>query len=105
MTDAQMENELVTSMTQAGAPTPSVEAILHALLPHKYVDHTHADAVVSITNSPDGLRRIRELYGDAAVIIPYIMAGFDLARLCAAYFPRDATPKTIGMVLMNHGIF
>src|SRR5271168_5051546 len=105
MTDAQMENELVTSMTRAGAPSPSVETILHALLPHKYVDHTHADAVISVTNSPDGRRRIREIYGDTVVIIPYIMPGFDLARLCAEYFPRDSTTKTIGMVLMNHGIF
>jgi rhamnose utilization protein RhaD (predicted bifunctional aldolase and dehydrogenase)/NAD(P)-dependent dehydrogenase (short-subunit alcohol dehydrogenase family) len=105
MTDAQMENELVTSMTRAGAPSPSVETILHALLPHKYVDHTHADAVISITNSPDGLRRIREIYGDSVVIIPYVMPGFDLARLCAEYFPRDSTANTIGMVLMNHGIF
>jgi rhamnose utilization protein RhaD (predicted bifunctional aldolase and dehydrogenase)/NAD(P)-dependent dehydrogenase (short-subunit alcohol dehydrogenase family) len=105
MTDAQMDNELVTSMTRAGAPSPSVETILHALLPHKYVDHTHADAVIAITNSPNGLDRIREIYGDKVVIIPYVMPGFDLARLCAEYFPRDSTAKTIGMVLMNHGIF
>src|SRR3569832_943917 len=49
MTDSQMENELITSMTRAGAPTPSVETILHASLPFKYVDHTHADAIISIT--------------------------------------------------------
>ena len=105
MTDAQMENELVTSMTRAGAPSPSVETILHALLPHKYVDHTHADAVISITNSPDGLRRIREIYGDSVVIIPYVMPGFKLARLCATLFPRHAGPDTIGMLLLNHGLF
>ncbi|HTA30279.1 MAG TPA: class II aldolase/adducin family protein, partial [Candidatus Cybelea sp.] len=105
MTDAQMENELITSMTRASAPSPSVETILHALLPYKYVDHTHADAVISVTNSPDGLRRIREIYGDTVVIVPYIMPGFDLARLCSECFPRDSNEKTIGMVLMNHGIF
>jgi rhamnose utilization protein RhaD (predicted bifunctional aldolase and dehydrogenase)/NAD(P)-dependent dehydrogenase (short-subunit alcohol dehydrogenase family) len=103
--DPQMVNELKTHMTLASAPTPSVETILHAILPFKYVDHTHADAVVTITNTPDGLARIQELYGDELVIIPYVMPGFDLARLCAERFAAEATERTIGMVLMNHGIF
>jgi rhamnose utilization protein RhaD (predicted bifunctional aldolase and dehydrogenase)/NAD(P)-dependent dehydrogenase (short-subunit alcohol dehydrogenase family) len=105
MTDSQMENELITSMTRAGAPTPSVETILHAALPYKFVDHTHADAIISVTNSPRGEERIREIFGNRVVVIPYIMPGFDLARLCAEMFPREAKPETIGMVLMNHGIF
>ena len=105
LSDPQMVNELVTHMTRASAPSPSVETILHALLPHKYVDHTHADAVLSITNTADGEARIRELYGDRVVVIPYIMPGFDLARLCAVRFPAQAGPKAIGMVLMNHGVF
>ena len=105
LTDLQMENELVTSMTRVGAPTPSVEAILHALLPYKFVDHTHADAVIAISNSPKGEARIREIYGKSVVVIPYIMPGFDLARLCGEIFPKEATNETIGMVLMNHGIF
>jgi len=105
MTDSQMENELITSMTRAGAPTPSVETILHASLPYKFVDHTHADAIISITNAPNGAERIREIFGKSVVLIPYIMPGFDLARLCAEMFPKEATPETIGMVLMNHGIF
>lgn len=103
--DPVMVNELQTHMTRASAPTPSVEAILHAILPHKFVDHTHADAVVTITNSLDGEKRIREIYGDDVVVIPYVMPGFDLARLCATRFSSEAGPNTIGMVLMNHGIF
>ncbi|VAX09644.1 Short-chain dehydrogenase [hydrothermal vent metagenome] len=103
--DPQMVNELKTNMTLASAPGPSVETILHASLPYKYVDHTHADAVVTITNSSGGLQRIQEIYGEDMVIIPYVMPGFDLARLCAERFSADATEKTIGMVLMNHGIF
>ncbi|HEY5291514.1 MAG TPA: bifunctional aldolase/short-chain dehydrogenase, partial [Burkholderiales bacterium] len=81
------------------------ETILHACLPHKFVDHTHADAVLTVTNAPEGERRIREIYGDAVVIIPYVMPGFDLARLCAKEYPRQAGCNTIGMVLLNHGIF
>jgi rhamnose utilization protein RhaD (predicted bifunctional aldolase and dehydrogenase)/NAD(P)-dependent dehydrogenase (short-subunit alcohol dehydrogenase family) len=102
--DPQMVNELRTHMTRASAPTPSVEAILHALVPHKYVDHTHADAVVTVTNAASGLERVREIYGDSVVVIPYVMPGFDLARSCAERL-AGLGPRTVGMVLMSHGIF
>ena len=105
LTDPEMVNELVTHMTRASAPTPSVETILHALLPYKYVDHTHADPVIAITNTADGAARIREIYGQDVVVIPYVMPGFDLARWVAEIFAREATDKTKGMVLLNHGIF
>ena len=105
LSDPQMVNELRTNMTDATAPTPSVETILHAILPYKYVDHTHADAVVTVTNTANGEERIREIYGDRVVVIPYTMPGFDLARVCAEIFPREVGADTIGMVLMNHGIF
>lgn len=105
LSDPQMVNELKTQMTRASAPSPSVETILHAVLPYKYVDHTHSDAVVTITNTASGFDRIQEIYGDKVVIIPYIMPGFDLARLCAEKFAAESGSQTIGMVLMNHGIF
>src|SRR5574338_625561 len=70
LSDPQMVNELATHSLRAGAPAPSVETILHAILPYKYVDHTHADAVLAITNTPNGTDRIREVYGDSVVIIP-----------------------------------
>ncbi|MFL6289551.1 MAG: class II aldolase/adducin family protein, partial [Thermoanaerobaculia bacterium] len=105
LSDPQMVNELVTHMTRASAPVPSVEAILHAALPYKYVDHTHADAVVTVTNSPGGEERVREIYGGSVVVIPYVMPGFDLARLCAERFAAEAGPQTVGMVLLKHGIF
>jgi rhamnose utilization protein RhaD (predicted bifunctional aldolase and dehydrogenase)/NAD(P)-dependent dehydrogenase (short-subunit alcohol dehydrogenase family) len=105
LSDPQMVNELRTHMTLATAPTPSVEAILHALLPFKYVDHTHADAVVTLTNAPGAGERVREVWGDSLVVIPYVMPGFDLARACAERFPAQVTPRTVGMILMSHGIF
>lgn len=105
LSDPEMVNELRTHMLRASAPTPSIETILHAILPFKYVDHTHADAVVTLTNTPHGEGRIREAYGDTVVIIPYTMPGFELARLCGERFPREASDHTMGMVLLNHGIF
>ncbi len=105
LSDPQMMNELATQVTRAGAPAPSVEAILHAILPFKFVDHTHADALLAITNTSDGERRAREIYGKDTVIIPYVMPGFDLARQCARQFAAEARADTIGMVLMNHGVF
>jgi rhamnose utilization protein RhaD (predicted bifunctional aldolase and dehydrogenase)/NAD(P)-dependent dehydrogenase (short-subunit alcohol dehydrogenase family) len=105
LSDPQMVNELVTHMTRSAAPSPSVETILHAILPYKYVDHTHSDAVVTITNTPGGEERVREIWGDSVVVIPYVMPGFDLARLCARLFPEQSGKQTIGMVLLQHGIF
>jgi rhamnose utilization protein RhaD (predicted bifunctional aldolase and dehydrogenase)/NAD(P)-dependent dehydrogenase (short-subunit alcohol dehydrogenase family) len=105
LSDPQMVNELASQVTRAGAPAPSVETILHAVLPHKFVDHTHADAVLAITNTASGEARIREIYGAEVLILPYVMPGFDLAKACARKFETEAKPSTIGMVLMNHGIF
>ena len=105
LSDPQMVNELATQVTRAGAPAPSVETILHAVLPHNFVDHTHADAVLAITNTADGEARIREIYGDDVVIVPYVMPGFDLAKACARKFEAEAKPSTIGMILLHHGIF
>jgi rhamnose utilization protein RhaD (predicted bifunctional aldolase and dehydrogenase)/NAD(P)-dependent dehydrogenase (short-subunit alcohol dehydrogenase family) len=105
LSDPQMVSELATQITRPGAPAPSVETILHAVLPHKFVDHTHADAVLAITNTADGEARIRKIYGDDVVVVPYVMPGFDLAKICARKFQAEAKPATIGMVLLNHGIF
>lgn len=103
--DPQMVNELNTHLLRAGAPSPSVETILHAILPHAYVDHTHADAVLSVSNAPNGEQRVRDIYGGEVVVIPYIMAGFDLASHCAREFAAKAGPQTIGMILLSHGVF
>jgi rhamnose utilization protein RhaD (predicted bifunctional aldolase and dehydrogenase)/NAD(P)-dependent dehydrogenase (short-subunit alcohol dehydrogenase family) len=92
-------------MLRADAPTPSVETILHAVLPYRFVDHTHADAVVTLSNTPEGEAHIRACYGDDVVVVPYVMPGFDLARVVAEQFAREATEKTQGMVLLQHGIF
>jgi rhamnose utilization protein RhaD (predicted bifunctional aldolase and dehydrogenase)/NAD(P)-dependent dehydrogenase (short-subunit alcohol dehydrogenase family) len=105
LSDPLMMNELATQVTRAGAPAPSVEAILHAILPYQYVDHTHADALLAVTNTPDGGKRAREIFGKDTVIVPYVMPGFDLARQCARLFAAESGPNTIGMVLVNHGIF
>ena len=105
LSDPQMVNELKTQLTDSSAPSPSVETILHAALPFKFVDHTHADAVVTITNTSNGEERIKEIYGDRVVIIPYVMPGFDLAKDVVKIFAKQSSENTEGMILMNHGIF
>ncbi len=105
LSDPQMVNELNSHMLRAGSPAPSVETLLHAVLPQAYVDHTHADAVLSISNAPQGADRIRQIYGERVVVIPYVMPGFDLAAYCARALREQAGPQTIGMVLMSHGMF
>ena len=105
LADPQMVNELKTHMKNASAPAPSVETILHAILPYKYVDHTHANAALTITNSVKGEAAIKEIYGDRIVIVPYVMPGFDLAGLCKKCYDEQVNDKTIGMILLNHGVF
>lgn len=105
LSDAEMENELALSLTRVSAPLPSVETLLHAILPAKFVDHTHADALMAVMNAPNGLERVQEIYGDRVVIVPYVMPGFKLVRACRELFPKQATARTVGMVLMHHGLF
>ncbi|MFM9884574.1 MAG: bifunctional aldolase/short-chain dehydrogenase [Burkholderiales bacterium] len=105
LSDPDMVNELMTNMLRAGAPAPSIETILHGCLPFKYVDHTHADAILAITNTAEGKQRIEAVFGARVVVIPYLIPGFDLAQYVAHEYRRQATSATIGVVLMNHGIF
>ncbi|MBB6485767.1 bifunctional aldolase/short-chain dehydrogenase [Rhizobium lusitanum] len=84
------------------SPNPSVEAILHAILPFKHVDHTHANAIVALTNQPRGEEIIRELFPEM-IIVPYVMPGFDLSKACLKAF--SARPDAAGMILLKHGIF
>lgn len=84
------------------SPNPSVEAILHAILPFRHVDHTHANAVVALTNQPHGEAIVRELFPEF-IVVPYVMPGFDLSKACLrAYQERPDAP---GMILLKHGIF
>jgi len=105
LTDLQMVNELNTRVLRGGAPFPSVETLLHAILPQQYVDHTHADAVLAVSNAPDGEKRLREIYGKRVAVIPYVMAGFDLASYCARELPKQLGKDAIGVALVSHGIF
>ncbi len=105
LNDTDMVKYQRLAMINPSAPNPSVEAILHAIIPFKFVDHTHTDAVVTITNTADGEKRIKELYGSKVLIIPYIMPGFVLAKLIYD-MTRDVNWDELeGMVLLNHGLF
>ncbi len=103
LTDTQMAEQLRLAELVAGGPAPSVEAILHALVPARFVDHTHADAVVTVTNTPAGAAGVREVYGSRVLVVPYVMPGFRLAKLFGEMLP--AAGDVDGAVLMNHGIF
>jgi rhamnose utilization protein RhaD (predicted bifunctional aldolase and dehydrogenase)/NAD(P)-dependent dehydrogenase (short-subunit alcohol dehydrogenase family) len=105
LSDPEMVSELATHVTRVGAPAPSVETILHAVIPHKFVDHTHADALLAITNTDDGEARVREVYGNDVIVVPYVMPGFDLARACAKKIEAELRATTIGIVLLKHGLF
>ncbi len=105
LSDADMVAQQRLAMTNPSAPNPSVEAILHAIIPFKFVDHTHADAVVTITNTHGGEEKIKEIYGERVLVIPYIMPGFVLAKLVYDMTRDVVWSELSGMVLMNHGLF
>jgi len=105
LSDVEMVKYQRMAMTNPSAPNPSVEAILHAIIPYTFVDHTHADAVVTISNTPNGNERIKELYGDNMLIVPYVMPGFVLAKEIYKLTRGLDWNKIEGMILLNHGVF
>jgi len=105
LSDIDMVREQRTAMLDPGAPNPSVEAILHAIIPFRYVDHTHADAIVTISNTVDGKQRIHKIYGDKVLIIPYVMPGFILAKEIFRQTQNIDWQQPDGIILLNHGVF
>ena len=108
LTDVQMVKELRANMLDPSSPNPSVETLLHASLPFKFVDHSHADAIVALGNLPP--KRAREMIGKAyertglrVGVVKYIMPGFGLAKHVAEVYRRD--PKVNCLILLNHGLF
>lgn len=103
LSDEDMVNFQRGNLMDSASPNPSVETLLHAFLPHKFIDHTHSTAVLSLTDQPDGEAICREVYGDRMGYVPYIMPGFALAKKAAEVFEQD--PKVEGLILLKHGIF
>ena len=101
------DEDMVAIMRRAcfdpDSPDPSVETLLHAFLPHKYVDHTHSNSVLVLANMPNALQVCREIYGEEVAILPWIMPGFKLAQACIEAYKEN--PKIIGIILLNHGVF
>ena len=103
LSDEDMVNLQRCNLLDASAPNPSVETLLHAFLPHKFVDHSHANAVLALTDQPDGEKICAEVFGDRAALVPYVMPGFDLAKAC--WKVHAAHPDAEGLILLKHGIF
>ena len=103
LSDEDMVNAQRGAMLDSTGPNPSVETLLHAFLPHKFIDHTHANAVLALTDQPDGKDVCKRLYGSRVALVPYLMPGFGLARLARQVF--DQNPDCEGLILLKHGIF
>lgn len=101
--DEEMVKLQRVNLIDPGSPNPSVETLLHAFLPHTFIDHTHASAVLSLTDQPDGEAICMDVYDGRMGLVPYIMPGFGLAKKAAEAFERN--PKVEGLILLKHGIF
>jgi rhamnose utilization protein RhaD (predicted bifunctional aldolase and dehydrogenase)/NAD(P)-dependent dehydrogenase (short-subunit alcohol dehydrogenase family) len=103
LSDEDMVNAQRGALLDSAAPNPSVETLLHAFLPHKFIDHTHATSVLALTDQPDGEALCREVYDGRMAIVPYIMPGFALAKKAAEIYEQE--PRVEGLILLKHGIF
>jgi rhamnose utilization protein RhaD (predicted bifunctional aldolase and dehydrogenase)/NAD(P)-dependent dehydrogenase (short-subunit alcohol dehydrogenase family) len=103
LTDEDMVRVQRENLIEPAAPNPSVETLLHAFLPHRFVDHTHANAILSLVDQPDGEAICTDLYDGRMSVVPYVMPGFALAKMAADVY--DAKPDVEGLVLHKHGIF
>src|SRR5213594_1504642 len=100
--DEAMANELRTHLFDARSATPSLETLVHAFVPETFVDHTHADAILALSNQAGGERVVREALGDDVVVLGYVRPGFQLARAAADAY--EANPGRRAMVWMRHGL-
>jgi rhamnose utilization protein RhaD (predicted bifunctional aldolase and dehydrogenase)/NAD(P)-dependent dehydrogenase (short-subunit alcohol dehydrogenase family) len=103
LSDEDMVNFQRLNLLDAAAPNPSVECLLHAFLPHKFIDHTHSTAVLALTDQPDGEAIARDVFGKRMAYVPYFIPGFTLAKAVADVF--DKNPSVEGLILPRHGIF
>ena len=103
LSDQDMVSYQKRNLINIKSPNPSVETFLHAFLPFKYVDHTHADAILKITNRPGGLNFCKKVFGNKVAIVPYVMPGFMLSKKVNEIYSKN--PKINCLILMNHGIF
>ena len=91
------------NLINTSSPNPSVETFLHAFLPFKFVDHTHSDAIMNVTNRPEGLNLCKKIFGKKVSIVPYVMPGFGLAQKINEVYSQN--PNINCLILLNHGIF
>src|SRR5215470_8500122 len=103
LSDEDMVNFQRVNLLDSTAPNPSVETLLHAFLPHTFIDHTHAAAVLSLVDQPDGAELVAEVYDGSMGLVPYVIPGFALAKLAADVY--EAQPDVEGLILAKHGIF
>jgi len=103
LSDEDMVNIQRSNLLDSTSPNPSVETLLHAFLPHKYVDHTHATAMLSLANLPNVEEVVKEIFGGRLACVPHIMPDFELAKIAARIY--DENPDVEGLLLINHGHF
>ncbi|MDQ3701605.1 MAG: class II aldolase/adducin family protein, partial [Chloroflexota bacterium] len=102
MSDEEMVAYLAHTLLEPSSPRPSIEALLHAFLPPRFIVHTHADAILALTNTPSGRRWVGEALGPGAIWIDYRRPGFALSKQVAEAF-RDL-PRATAIVLEKHGL-
>ena len=102
MSDQEMVDYLARCLIDPSSARPSIETLLHAFIPFAAVLHTHADAILALTNNRGREKTVRQCFGDSVITVPYRRPGFRLSRDVADAF--DRAPSAAGLILMNHGL-
>jgi rhamnose utilization protein RhaD (predicted bifunctional aldolase and dehydrogenase)/NAD(P)-dependent dehydrogenase (short-subunit alcohol dehydrogenase family) len=102
LSDRDMVNIQRQNLLDSEAPNPSVETLLHAFLPHKFIQHTHANAVLALSDQPNGESVCREVFGADVALVPYVMPGFNLSKKVKRVL--DENPDVSGIILLKHGV-
>jgi rhamnose utilization protein RhaD (predicted bifunctional aldolase and dehydrogenase)/NAD(P)-dependent dehydrogenase (short-subunit alcohol dehydrogenase family) len=102
LSDTEMSNAFRANSLDSNSAAPSIETLVHVLIPGKFVDHTHPDAILAVSNQADGEKRLKEALGETVPLLPYYPSGFKLAKAVAEVL--DSNPATSAIVLMQHGL-
>ncbi len=103
LSDEEMVAYQKRNLINIKSPNPSVETFLHAFLPFKFVDHTHSDAIMNVTNRPNSFAFCKKIFGKKVSLIPYVMPGYGLAQKIKEVYNKNPTINCL--ILLNHGIF
>jgi len=102
LSDRELRRALLRARLDPESPPPSLETLLHAFLPDRFLDHAHPDVVCVLSSSRDGPDLLEAAVPEGFGVLPWIRPGPALAEAVAEF--REAHPESSGVILLSHGL-